>query len=174
MGRVFLILVSIMWMYSAVYGQKCHYEKEMIDAETELQIKRTEYVDIMRVNNQPFLIKAQCIGSRKYMKIRYYRYSGFQIRTNEPIEFFFEDNTSVKITAREMPKTKAGSGFVQVSSMLVYDLTTEQYLQLMNNPIEAVKYYIESGGFIREEIRSRYKSDVQHIMQCILLDTDNF
>ena len=169
-----LIILFMITVSTISYAQKCRYEKEMIDGETELQIKRTEAVDVIRVNNQPFLIKAQCIGSRKYMKIRYYRYNGFEIRTNEPLEIFFTDDSSVKITAREMPESRSSSGFIQVSSMLVYDLTKEQYLQLLNKPAQAIKYYVEGGGFIREEIKKKYQGDLQQIMRCVLLDTDNF
>lgn len=169
-----LIFSFVIFISTVSHAQKCRYEIETVDADTELQVKRTEPVDVIRVNNQPFLIKAQCIGARKYMKIRYYRYNGFEIRSAESIEIIFTDDSSIKITAREMPNTRSGNGFVQVSSMLVYDLTPEQYLQLLNKPACAIKYYIEGSGFIRTDIRKKLQSEIQHIMKCVLLDTDNF
>ncbi|MFO7863116.1 MAG: hypothetical protein R6U85_03870 [Salinivirgaceae bacterium] len=171
-----LLFIPLVFLLSvgSVSAQKCKYEKDMIDAVTEMKIKRTRPVDIARVNNNPLLVKAQCIGKNKYLKIRYYMYEGFKIRENEPLEFFFTDNTSLEITAREMPESKTSGGFTQVSELLVYDLTPEQYLMLMEKPLAEIKYYVETGGFVRKEVRKRDSENLMHILKCILLDTDNF
>ncbi|PLX14792.1 MAG: hypothetical protein C0599_18135 [Salinivirgaceae bacterium] len=168
-----ITVLSITLLFNTVQAQKCRYEIDEIDSKTEMPIKRTEPIELARVNNQPLLIKAQCIGPNKYLKIRYYRYNGFEIRDNEIFEFIFTDRSSIKLKPRELPKKKSSGGFVTVSSMLIFDLTKDQYAQLLNKPVGEIKYYVDRGGYVRDEIRKRFQTDLQYIMQCVLLDTDN-
>ncbi len=170
--------IAVLLLFFSLAGanlnaQKCRYEKETLDAKTEMEIKRTEPVEITRVNDQPFYVKAQCIGKHKYLKVRYYLYNGFKIRESEPLEIIFLDDTSVKLKAREMPEKRNTGGFRTVSSLLIYNLTKDQYKQLLEKPAVQIKYFIEGGGYIRKDIRSRYQHDIQHIMKCVLLDADD-
>jgi hypothetical protein len=168
------IIISsiVLLLLNNTYAQKCRYEVDQIDSKTEMLIKRTEPVEIARVNNQPLLMKAQCIGENKYLKVRYYRYNGFEIRDSEIFEIIFADRSSIKLQPRELPKKKSSGDFVTVSSLLIFDLTRDQYKQLLDKPVIELKYYVEGGGYVREEVRKRFQSDLQHIMQCILLNTD--
>lgn len=170
----FIGLIITLFVIKSLAGQKCHYEKDMIDAVTEMQIKRTEPIEMATVNEHPLYMKAQCIGPHKYLKIRYFRYNSFEIRAEEPFEIVFNDHSSVKLEARKMPESKNSGGFVKVSSLLVYNLTSAQYKLLLNKPVVQIKYYIESGGYIRKDIRKRYQDDLQFLMRCVLLDSDDF
>src|SRR6056297_463550 len=101
-----VILLTFTLFATTVKAQKCRYERETIDAKTEMVIKRTEPVEITRVNDHPFYVKAQCIGQHKYLKARYYLHNGFKIRESEPLEIVFIDNSSVLLKAREMPEKR--------------------------------------------------------------------
>lgn len=169
-----ILITGLIFSGGMLSGQKCHYEKDMIDAATELPVKRTEPIEMATVNDHPLYMKAQCIGSHKYLKIRYYRYNSFEIRSSEPFEIIFDDQTSVKLNARKMPETKKNGGFVKVSSLLIYNLKPSQYEQLLEKPAVQIKYYIEGGGYIRKDIRKRYQEDLMYLMRCVLLDSDNF
>lgn len=168
----FIISLTIVLIFNSVSAQKCRYEINHLDAKTELQVKRTEPIEIAKVNNQPLLMKAQCIGPNKYLKVRYYRYNGFEIKDSEIFEIIFTDRTSVKLKPRELPKKKSNGGFVTVSSLLIFDLSQDEFKQLIDKPVAEIKYFVEGGGYIREEVRKRYQFDIQHIMNCVLLDTD--
>jgi hypothetical protein len=169
--KYIILLLSLLFI-NYVNAQKCKYEIDQLDAKTELQIKRTEPIELVRVNNQPLLMKAQCIGEKKYLKVRYYQYNGFEIRDSEIFEIIFSDRSSVKLKPRKLPKKKATGGFVTVSSLLIFDLTNKEYKQLLENPVIEIKYYVEEGGYIRKEVRKRFQTDLQHIMKCVLLETD--
>lgn len=167
---MFGVLVSI-----GVFSQKCRYEIDRIDAITELVIKRTEPIQITELNGQPLFIKGQCIGDKKYLKVRYYRYNGFTIQEMLPLEILFADNTSISLIPRNMPKKPESlSGFVKISSLLIYNLTTEQFIQLLEKPVAQISYHIDGGGKIDKEIRKRYQADLQYIMRCVHLDSDPF
>lgn len=168
----FIISVSIVLIFNSANAQKCRYDIDHLDAKTEMQIKRTEPIEIARINNQPLLMKAQCIGPNKYLKVRYYRYNGFEIRDTEIFEIIFTDRTSVKLKPRKLPKKKSTGGFVTVSSLLIFDLSKDEYKQLIDKPVAEIKYFVEGGGYIREDVRKRYQHDIQHIMTCVLLDID--
>lgn len=153
-------------------AQKCRYEKNEIDAVTEMVVKRTEPAEITEVNDQPLFMKAQCIGEHKYLKVRYYRYNSFTIDASHPFEIIFDDQTSVELQARDMPEAEDSGSFMKVSSLLIFNLTKDQYQKLMNKPAVQIKYFIEGGGYIRKDIRRRYQEDIQHILRCVLLDSD--
>lgn len=169
--KIIFSIVVVLFLHTA-NAQKCRYEIDQLDSKTEMQIKRTEPVEITRVNNQPLLMKAQCIGENKYLKVRYYKYNGFEIRDSEIFEIIFTDRSSIKLQPRKLPKKKSSGGFVTVSSLLIFDLSRDQYKQLLDKPVLELKYFVEGGGYVREEVRKRFQSDLQHIMQCVLLNTD--
>jgi len=164
----FFIIIS----FNQGLAQKCRYGKIEIDAVTEMVVKRTEPVEVTEVNDQPLFMKAQCIGENKYLKVRYYRYNSFTINASEPFEIIFNDQTSVKLQARDMPEAESSGGFMKVSSLLIFNLSKEQYQMLLDKPAVQIKYFIDGGGYIRKDIRKRYQGDIQYIMRCILLDTD--
>lgn len=168
----FTFLLIITFGTSFSYAQKCRYEKNELDAVTELVVKRTEPVEVTEVNDHPLFMKGQCIGKRKYLKVRYYRYNSFEIDGSHPFEIIFDDQTSVKLEAREMPEGESTSGFMKVSSLLIFNLTDDQYQKLLDKPAVQIKYFIKEGGYIRKDIRKRFRDNIQHIMNCILVNGD--
>lgn len=168
-----IAFLAILFSVQISAAQKCRYEKDEIDAVTELRVKRTEPLEMTKVNERPLLMKTQCIGKHKYLKVRYYRYNSFEISSEKPFEIIFRDESSVKLKAREMPEPQNTGGFVKVSSLLVYNLDKNQYKQLLNKPAVQIKYFIDEGGYVRKDIPEKYQEDIMHLMQCVLLESDD-
>ncbi|MBE9469024.1 MAG: hypothetical protein IMY72_11995 [Bacteroidetes bacterium] len=163
-----LIIILIFISISAFSQKKCKYEKNAIDALTELRIIRTVPVSICRVNGQPFYFKAQTIGDRKYLKLKYFRYNDFKIKDNTELTFTLSNYTNITLTPRKVKKdtTEQESNFMTVSSMIIYQLTDEQYKTLIKYPITSVKYFIDTG-FITKSIKENKQNKIQKILKCI-------
>ena len=162
-----LYTTLFLFLTFSLYSQNCKYELNEIDAITELKILRTKPVSICRVNSNPFLIKAQCIGDKKFLKVRYYRYNGFTIKSGSDIVFQLSNRSYINIAPRVIPvDTTQNSSFMTVSSMIIFDLNNEQFEQLLNFPIVLVKVDTEDGYLIKY-ISKNKQDKIQQIMRCI-------
>ncbi|RLD63781.1 MAG: hypothetical protein DRJ01_02820 [Bacteroidetes bacterium] len=164
-----LIIILFLFSSSAFSQKKCKYEKNEIDALTELRIIRTIPVSICRVNGQPFYFKAQAIGNRKYLKLKYFRYNNFKIKDNSELIFTLPNYKTVTLTPRKIKKDttkEQESNFMSVSSMIIYRLTDEQYNTLVKYPVTNVKYFIDIG-FINKAIKENKQNKIQEILKCV-------
>lgn len=169
MTKNFFIIITLLFISTSVFSQKkCKYEENEIDALTELKILRTIPVSICRVNGQPLYFKAQSIGDRKYLKLRYYRYNGFKIRDNTDLIFTLPNKSIVTLHPRVVKKdtTRQESSFMTVSSMIIYRLTAEQYKTLTTYPVTSVKYFVNTG-FITKSIKEKRQNRIQKILKCV-------
>jgi hypothetical protein len=152
---------------TSVAAQNCSYEKNEIDAVTELTVKRTVAEILLRINGQPVFVKGQSIGDNKYLKIQYYRYSNYEIQEDREITFVLSNEEEVTLFPREMPvdSTKMND-FSDLSSLLIFKLSAEQYQKLKETPITIFKYHLISG-FVEEPIKGSKQQSVMEVLRCI-------
>lgn len=167
--KAFLITILTSLLFFQANAQKaCKYEKDEIDAITELKVRITQQIQLCKVNNAPFLIKAQSIGDRRYLKIRYYRYDNFSILPNTDFTFTFSDNTTLEVTPRETKTDTANTdnSFTAISSMIILPLSEQQFYKLLHFPVTKMKYYIP-GGYEFKDIKESKQEDLKQILSCI-------
>ena len=87
--RYILQLVFLFVSITCV-SQNCKLEINDTDPRTKLKVIRTEFEQIARVNGNPFLVKGQSVGDQRFLKIRYYRYNNFNIRSGSEMEFMLK------------------------------------------------------------------------------------
>lgn len=165
----FLILFSA---FHPLYAQKeCKYEKNEIDGVTELRIKITSTVQVGKLNNAPLLFKAQSIGDRKYLKMRYYCYDNYILEPNSSIVFTLIDNSELTLNQRITNRDTAQyeSGLTPVSYLLVFPLTPEQFDKLLHVPVKQLKVFIP-GGYDIKEIKENHQAYLQEILSCLAND----
>jgi hypothetical protein len=161
------ICLSIWLPSNKLMSQDCEYEKNEIDAVTEVQIKLTVPVVLTRLNNNPLYFKAQSIGTYKFLKMRYYKYNDFYIQEDREIAFKLSNGEEVTLFPRPMPvDTTSMNDFVTTSSLLVYKLSSEQYEKLKSYPVTIFKYYLTSG-FIEVDIKESRQTRLIEILKCI-------
>lgn len=149
------------------FAQKCKYEKNEIDGLLEVPIKLTKEEFICRIDNQPIYVKAQCIGTNKYLKIRYFKYNNFIIQEDKEIAWELPSKEDITLFPRAMPvdSTKIND-ITDVSVLLIYKLSASQYETLKNNPVTKFKYNI-STGFVEKEIKSSKQNAIMNVLRCI-------
>lgn len=164
----------LIWLLAVLYpsvakAQKCDYEKNEIDALTELVIKRTAPELLLRINNQPLYVKAQCIGTNKYLKLRYYRYSDASLQENREIAFILQNNEELILYPREMPEdTTSMDDYMDVSTLMVYKLSEKQYELLTSTPVIEFKYFVVAG-WISKAIKKSRQTHVMDVLRCVAL-----
>ncbi len=163
---VTIILITGIYFGNNVFAQKCKYEKNEIDGLMEIPIKLTKPELLCRIDNQPIFVKTQCIGTNKYLKIRYYRYQDFIIQEDKEISFVLSTAEEVALQPRMMPKDTLSDDITNVSTMLVYKLTASQYEKLKNNPTTIFKYSI-STGFVEKPIKSSKQTIIMNLLRCV-------
>jgi hypothetical protein len=148
-------------------AQKCQYEKNEIDAVTELQIKRTASEILLRINGQPVFVKGQSIGTNKYIKIQYYKYSNYEIQEDREITLELSNTEEVTLFPRPMPfdSTKTND-YSDLSVMLIFKLTDDQFQKLKSLPTTKFKYHLISG-FVEEPINGSKQQSIMEVLRCI-------
>ena len=136
---LFIALFSIISL--STYAQKCSYEKDKIDENTQLVIRRTTPITLCKVNGHPFIFKSQQIGERKYLKLRYYIYNNFSIIEGSKFIFYFENGNKLMIDPLEIKKkpNTNQNGIATVSSMIVYQLDNDNFKAKLVNLINLYK-----------------------------------
>ncbi len=165
----FFILIFFMTILSSVDGfsQKCSYEKNEIDALTELQVKRTTPSLLLRINGQPLYVKAQCIGDNKYLKLLFYHYNDFSFQEDREISFILSNNEEIILYPRVMPVDSSKiDDITNVNSLLIYKLTSDQFQKLLNTPVTQFKYFIASG-FLTEPVKGSKQNKVMEVLRCV-------
>ncbi len=154
-------------LVNSVAAQNCSYEKNEIDAVTELTVKRTAAEILLRINGQPVFVKGQSIGENKYLKIQYYKYSNYEIQEDREISFVLSNEEEVTLFPRTMPvdSTKM-SDFSELSTLLIFKLSAEQYQKLKETPITVFKYHLISG-FVEEPIKGAKQESIMEVLRCI-------
>lgn len=162
-----VILFIIFSMVNPAIAQKCNYEKNEIDGLLEVPIKRTVSSKLCRIENQPVFVKAQCIGDNKYLKIRYFKYDGFTIQTDREIGFVLPSEDEILLFPRVMPVDSSQmDGILDVSTLVIYKLSSDQYEILKDVPVIKFKYYITSG-FMEKEIKAANQTKVMEVLRCV-------
>ncbi len=162
-----LLLMFFLGASTLTFGQKCKLEKDEIDAITEKVIKRTESEVLLRLNNSPVYVKAQCIGEYKYLKIKYIKYNEFYILDDREIAFKLPSNEEVILYPRPLPQDTAQTDeMLGVTALLIYKLSPEQYQILTTNPVVEFKYYITTG-WMSEEISTNKQNVIKDLLRCV-------
>ncbi len=148
-------------------AQKCNLEKNEIDALTELVIKRTAPEMLMRVKGQPLYVKAQCIGTNKYLKIVFYKYNNFSFQEQREVGFKLSNKEELLLYPRQMSvdSTKMDD-LADVYSLLIYKLSDDQYKKLTQYPAVKFKYYLISG-FVTEPIKDKNQGKIMGVLKCV-------
>jgi len=162
-----LLLLIVIGFTSNTMAQKCSYEKNEIDALTELVVKRTAPSMITRINGQPLYAKAQSIGDNKYLKLVFYKYNDFSFKEEREVGFVLSNNEEILLYPRLVPvdSTKMDQ-LPDVKSLIIYKLTDDQYEKLAQTPVAKFKYYLTSG-FVEVPIKSSKQGNVMQVLRCV-------
>ncbi len=164
----FFIFSVISLLPTLMVAQNCALEVNQTDPVTGARVKRTEDVSVGKLNGQPLYFKAQCIGEKKFLKMRYFRYGNFTISDQLPMILTFNDNSTVEIKPRPLPKRQQeSSSMTSVSSMLIYDIDNAQYQIIQQQPVKAISLKTESGDEVVTDIRERFRSVLREILKCV-------
>ena len=166
--KCILILFLSIITFSGL-AQSCKLEIDKVDPRSNLRIVRTEYEHLVRVNNNPFLIKAQAVGDQKFLKIKYYNYNGFEIKSGSNIEFILLNNEIVSLdpyTNNGDEQEKEENGNIVVSTLLIFPLDATEYDKLVNNNISKLRFFIEEG-YINKEIKDKKQGTLRSVLRCI-------
>lgn len=164
-----LLTLFFIWLFLPAYlhAQKCHYEKNEIDAITEYSIKLTQPELLCRINGQPVYVKAQCIGPHKYLKIQYYKYSNYVIQEDREVGLITSNGDEVILFPRVMPIDSIKmDNYDSGISMLIFKLSDSQFETLKNNPIVTFRYYLISG-WVEETISGSKQERIMEVMRCV-------
>ena len=164
----YLIFFFIVTSFSVkVKAQKCGFEKNEIDALTELVVKRTAPSMLLRIEGQPLYVKAQCIGTNKYLKIVFYRYNDFSFQENREVGFLLSNKEDLLLYPRQMSVDSAKmDNVINVSSLLIYKLSDNQYQKLTQFPVIKFKYYLTTG-FVEVPIKTKKQGKVMEVLRCV-------
>jgi len=163
---IILLLILTCASFNA-FGQKCNYEKNEMDALTELMVKRTQPILLTRINGQPLYAKAQSIGPNKYLKLLFYTFNDFSFQEDREVGFVLSNKEELMLYPRVMPvdSTKMDD-ITTVNSLLIYKLTDNQYEKLTQYPVLKFKYFLATG-FVEEPIKSSNQGIVIEILRCV-------
>jgi len=165
--KYLLFLTVLAFLTPNTLAQKCNYEKNEIDGLLEIPIKRTASEMLCRIDNQPFYIKAQCIGDNKYLKLIYYKYNGFVIKDDREIGLILPGNDELTLFPRVMPVDTAEiDDIMDMTTLIIYKLSTDQYETLKNIPVIKFKYFI-NGGFIVKDIKASKQPVIMQLLRCV-------
>jgi hypothetical protein len=167
MNKFFLIIILLLIQVSS-YTQKCNYEVNKIDEESQLIVKRTIDVTLCKLNGHPFLFKSQQIGERKYLKLRYYLYHNFSIIEGSKLIFYFPNGDKLMLNPLEFnknPNSKTNS-MATVSKLVVYELSKEEFNILLTNPVNMIAVYTNTG-ITKKEIKGNQQNEIQNLLECI-------
>ena len=169
--RNWIVLSAIFFtMQSVGLSQKCNLEINQIDPVTNSVIKRTEDISVGRLNGQPLYFKTQCIGEKKYLKIRYYNYGGFFISEEKPLIVTFTDNSTLELIPRQSGRKKNDvNDLTTVSSLLIFTISKEQSSALKKQPIMLITVNTENDEVVDTEIRERFRTVLQELINCVEL-----
>jgi len=149
-------------------AQNCNYDVNEIEPGSGLLVKRTEDMAIGKLNNQPFYIKSQCIGDKKFLKIRYFCQNDFFIHDKEPMVLTFLDNSKLEIPPRPNNKTEqTRTQFTKVSEMLIYDITQEQYNKIVAQQAKKITFKTWDNDFVDLELKDKFRLSLQQLLQCV-------
>lgn len=149
------------------FAQKCNYEKNEIDALTELIVKRTDPYLFTRINGQPLYAKGQCIGTNKYLKLLFYTFNDFSFQEQREIGFILSNNEEIMVYPRVMPVDSSKMDeLTSTNSLLIYKLTETQFQKLSNYPVIKFKYFLVSG-FIEEPIKPAKQGIIMDVLRCV-------
>ncbi len=160
-----LLLLSFSFQISA-WSQKCRYEKNEVDALTELEVKLTQPAMLLRINNAPVYVKAQSIGDNKYLKLIHQVYGDFVLQEDREVSFRLSNNEELTLYPRAMPKDSVGSDYMDYTTLLVYKLSELQFEVLSSTPVRGFKY-IKSTGWVEEPIKESKQETIMQLMRCI-------
>jgi hypothetical protein len=162
-----LLIVVVSANSFKVFSQKCNYEKNEIDALTELIVKRTDPYLFTRINGQPLYAKAQCIGTNKYLKLLFYTFNDFSFQEQREVGFVLSNNEEIMVYPRVMPVDSAKMDEItSTNSLLIYKLNEAQFQKLLNYPVVKFKYFLISG-FIEEPIKPAKQGVVMDVLRCV-------
>lgn len=164
---IIILFTLFTFFTNNIFAQKCEYERDEIDALTEMVVKRTAPQMLFRLNNNPVNIKAQCIGRNKYLKISYFKYNGFDIEEDREIALILSSGEEVVLFPRAMPQDTAQTdSYLDVTSLLIYKLSADQYNILTDKPVVAFKYYMETG-WVSESLKESRQNVIKDLLRCV-------
>lgn len=148
-------------------AQRCNLDLDQRDPVTGAILKRTLDTIMGKLNGQPFYFKAQRIGDKRYLKMRYYRYGDFEISDSQPLQLVLLDGRQIGITPRDMPASQNEGSVTAVSSMLLFELPADVVKSLTSVPVRAIMFRTADGGDGAVEIRERFRGVIGLLLNCI-------
>ena len=164
---IILFFILVLSSPLLLQAQKCNYEKNEIDALTELVVKRTTPQMLLRINGQPLYVKAQCIGTNKYLKILFLKYNGFSFKEDREVGLVLSNNEEVVLYPRLSSVDSTATDLQNdETSLIIYKLSDPQYQLLTSTTAIEFKYFIASG-FIKEPIKTSRQGKVMEVLKCV-------
>ena len=162
-----VVLATVMSVGSCCVNAQCQFEKNVVDAITENQIKVTQPVALAKLNNNPLYFKAQSIGSKyRFLKMRYYKYNEFSINEDREISLRLTNNEEIVVYPRHSASDTVKTNVETVSALLIYPINAEQYEKLKRYPVKTFKYFVATG-FIDVPIKENKQTKIMEILNCI-------
>jgi len=172
MNKFFLSILVAFFLLIKIHSaaqEKCQLEVNQVDPITNMVVKRTIDYSIGKLFGQPLYFKAQCIGEKKYLKMRYFLYGNVEISDEEPIRLIFLDDSFLEIKPRKMPQRNSEGSLTTVSAMLIYDLDNNQARQLTSNRVKKIELRATNGESFEVEVRERFREYFIQMVQCVTL-----
>lgn len=167
--KIILFFICYLFFSSqqTIQAQKCNLEKDEIDALTELAVKRTAPEMLLRINGQPLYVKAQCIGSNKYLKILFLKYNDFSFKEDREVGIIMSDNEELILYPRQRSVDSSKiDDRRNATSLLIYKLSDMQYKILTQNSVVKFKYFVGTG-FVEESIKSSNQDKIMKVLKCV-------
>lgn len=158
---------SILFFSTFLSAQKCNFEKNEVDAVTDMVVKLTQPLMLARVGGQPIYVKGQSIGSNKYLKIRIYNYSDFDIQEDKEMTFTLGSAEEITLFPRSMPVDSSKiDNLTNVTTLMIYKLSEDQYQKLKDNPVLSFKYFLDSGWVV-EKVKEKKQGAIMNVLRCL-------
>lgn len=163
-----LIIFIITCFSVSSFGQKCVLEIDDVDPRTKLPIKRTEDYMLFRLNNNPFTVKGQSVGDKRFLKFRYYMYNSYKIEIGSDLVLTLTDHSTINLTPRIMPSDTVENegGFMKVSGLLIFPIPKKTFNLLKDSDVISIRFYVDQGH-ITKEIKDKKQSVIRNILRCI-------
>lgn len=164
----YLIFIGFLAFSYIGFAQNCKLEINDIDPRTKLRIVRTEFEQLDRINSNPLMVKAQAVGDKKFLKIRYYKYNNFEIRSGSELELILSNNKTVTLQPFINPADTVPdqNSFMTVSSLIIYPMEDDAFQQLSTYDVIKLKYYV-AQGYQYSEIKDKRQSVIRELLNCI-------
>lgn len=168
-GRLGALIILFSFFWSLNSHAQCSLEVNQVDPVTNMVVKRTIDYSVGKLFGQPVYFKAQSIGEKRYLKIRYFMYRDLEISDELPLRFIFVDESYLDVQPRKAQNRSKEGNINVVSAMILYDISNEQAKQLIEKNVKRVELKTTTGDPLEIDVRERFRNTFSIILQCVTI-----